>query len=181
MANYIYLTGEIYWAKILGEPVANYNRDGNEWTFDFEPDAESLKVLLDNGLEEKIKGRGYNHGRTGQYSERSPFVRFVQKELRSNGKKNDPIAVVDALNRPWDPETKIGNESVVEVKANVADYGKGKPKGLYPQAVRVLEHKPFVRQEFAPLPEDSVYLRQYEGQNFGDVDGGGVEGDPLEG
>jgi hypothetical protein len=176
----MYLTGQILWAKVLGDPVPNYNKDGNEWTFDFVPDKESLDRLIDSGLEEKIKGRGYNHGKKGQYAEREPFVRFVQKEFRANGKRNDPITVVNARNRLWDPDEKIGNDSLVEVKANVADYGKGKPKGFYPQAIRVLDHKEFVREEFAPLPEDSVYLRQYEG-SFGDADGDVVEGDPLDG
>lgn len=174
-------TGEIYWAKVLGDPVPNYNRDGNEWAFDFVPDAESLKRMLDAGLEEKVKGRGYNVGRKGQYSEREPFVRFVQKEFRADGKRNDPITVVDVRNKVWDVDVKIGNESVVEVKANVADYGKGKPMGLYPQAIRVLDHKPFVREEFAPLPEDSVYLRQYGGDAEAFDGGDAVEGDPLEG
>src|SRR3546814_969628 len=96
--------------------------------------------------------------RTGQYADRAPFVRFVQKELRADGKKNDPITVVDARNHLWDPDVKIGNESLVEVKANVVDYGKGKPTGLYSKAIRVLDNKPFVRHEFEHLTEDSEYV-----------------------
>lgn len=190
MANYMYLKGEILWAKVLGEPVQNYNKDGNEWTFDFVPDADSLKTMVENGLKDKIKGKGFNTGRTGQYADRAPFVRFVQKELRADGKKNDPITVVDARNHLWDPDVKIGNESLVEVKANVVDYGKGKPTGLYSKAIRVLDHKPFVRQEFEPLPEDSEYVKNCPTvEEFPEVndfmptegDDAPVEGDPLDG
>lgn len=181
MANYMYFTGKVNWAKVLGDPVPNYAKDGKEWTFDFVPNDESLKEMIKNGLKDKIKGRGYNTGRTGQYADRDPFVRLVQKEFRTDGKRNDPIVVCDARNRIWDNDVKIGNESLAEVKVNVVDYGKGKPTGMYPQAIRILELVPYVRQEFAPLEEGNPYL-----DNFED-DGGAIveenfpddEGDPL--
>lgn len=171
MAQFNYITGKAYWAKVLGPPVPNYNRDGNEWTFDFTPDEEGLKMIEELGIKDKMKYKA---------DERGDFIQFKQKELRADGKANFPITVCDARNRPWDPNTKIGNGSTVEVKFKVVDYGKGKPTGVYPQAIRVLEHLPFVRQEFAPLPEDNKYY-----QNFGDAveaEGGeAVEGDPLDG
>jgi hypothetical protein len=179
LAQFNYVTGKIYWAKVLGNPVPNYNRDGNEWTFDFLPDKQSLALFEQLGIDNKMKDKGDARGK---------FFPFKQKELQANGKANFPITVVDARDRPWDPKivdgkvtNPIGNESVVEVKFKVVDYGKGKPTGVYPQAIRVLEPKAFVRQEFAPLPEDSPYLADDFSQPVIEDVTDVVEGDPLEG
>lgn len=178
------MTGKVFWAKVLGDPVPNYNRDGKEWTLDFEPDAEGIALMKREGLTEKIKGKGYNTGKNNQWAEKTPFVRFVHKEFRSNGKPNDPITVCDARNRIWDPDVKIGNETLAEVKFNSADYGKGKPKGLYIQALRILDLKPYVRQEFAPLPEDNEYVQALPVDDFSqpvEVEADAeVGGDPLD-
>lgn len=169
------MTGILHWAKVLGDPVPNYNRDGNEWTFDFTPDEDGLVLLKKLGIADKLKNKG---------DDRENFIQFKQKEFRANGKRNDPISICDAANKAWDPEVRIGNKSVAEVKFRVVDYGKGKQTGVYPQALRILELVPYVRQEFAPLPEDNVYLKQYEAQfapddgNFGEDSA--VEGDPLD-
>lgn len=153
MANFNYVIGTTHWTKVLGAPVPNYNRDGNEWTFDFTPDENGLKLFEALGIDNKLKNKK---------DERGTFIQFKQKEKRADGTANFPITVVDAHNRPWDPNVKIGNGSTVEVKFKVVDYGKGKPTGVYVQAIRVLDLKEYARQEFAPLPEDSAYLRQYE-------------------
>lgn len=151
MSNIHYLNGKVFWAKILGDPVDNYQKDGKEWTMDFVPDKEGLATLKNLGLEKKIRNKD---------DERGDFIQLRQREYRANGKKNDPITVVDAKNRPWNRETKIGNGSDVEVKIDVADYGKGKPMGVYPRAVRVLDLVAYVRQEFAELPEDNKYVEK---------------------
>lgn len=155
MANYHYVIGNILWAKVLGDPVPNYNRDGYEWTFDFVPNDEALRAFRELKIDNKMKEK-----------EGVKFFRFTQKARQANGKENFPITVVDARNQPWDPDVKIGNDSLVEVKFKVVDYGKGKPTGVYPQAIRVLEHKPYVRQEFAPLPEDSEYVQNFTERDF---------------
>lgn len=174
MAVFNYVTGVTHWTKVLGDPHPNFNRDGREWTFDFTPDADGLKLFAELGITDKLKDKS---------DERGKFIQFKQKEKQADGKANFPITVVDAGNKPWDPEIKIGNGSIIEVKFKVADYGKGKPKGVYPQAIRVLELRPYVRQEFAPLPDDNKYLKQYESfMEAGDdiIADGIVEGDPLE-
>jgi hypothetical protein len=171
LANFNYVVGKLYWTKVF-DLVPNYNRDGQEWTFDFTPDAEGMKMFQELGIDNKLKHKG---------DERGTFFQFRQRELQANGKPNFPITVVDARNRPWDPEVKIGNGSTGEVKFKVVDYGKGKPTGVYPQAIRVLEHLPYVRQEFAPLPEDNVYLKQFEAAvDVNEAEDASVEGDPLE-
>jgi hypothetical protein len=155
MANFKYVTGRIRWAKVF-QLVPNFNRDGFEWTFDFVPNDEALDVFKELKIEKKLKEKD---GIT--------FLRFTQKEKQANGKDNFPITVVDAANRPWDPQivdgkvnNPIGNDSLVEVKFKTIDYGKAMPTGVYPQAIRVLDLKPYVRQEFAPLPEDNEYVQK---------------------
>lgn len=165
-----YITGIGNWMKVLGDPVPNYGRDGNEWTFDFTPDKEGLALLKELKIDDKLKKKG---------DERGTFITFKQKETQANGKANFPITVVDARNRPWDPSVKIGNGSTVEVKFKVVDYGKGKPTGVYPQAIRVLDHKVYVRQEFAPLPEDNEFVQRLEPDEQEVIPM--QEGDPLEG
>ena len=176
MAVFHYATGKTFWTKVLGDPVPNYNRDGFEWTFEFTPDAEGLALFQQLGIANKMKEKD---GRS--------YLKFTQKQKQANGKDNFPITVVDARNRPWDPNVKIGNDSTVEVKFKVVDYGKGKPTGVYPQALRVLELKEYVRQEFAPLPEDSEYVQNFADSDFTapvDEDGavisdGDIVDDPL--
>lgn len=152
------MTGTIHWAKVLGDPVPNYNRDGFEWTFEFVPNAEGLALIEQLGIRDKLKNRG---------DERGDFLPFKQKQQRADGRLNDPITVVDARNRLWDPKivngkptNLIGNGSLVEVKFRVVDYGKGKPTGVYPTAIRVLDLNKYTRQEFAPLPEDNEFVQK---------------------
>lgn len=148
IANIHYFTGKAFWAKVLGDPVPNYNRDGNEWTFDFTPDdIDALKAVPE--LAKKVKNKD---------DERGEFIQLKQKETTSKGKINRPITVVDARNRPWNPSVKIGNGSTVEVKIDIVPYQS--TVGVYPLAIRVLDLNPYVRQEFAPLPEDSEYARK---------------------
>lgn len=149
MANFNYVTGHIHWAKVLGDPVPNYNRDGNEWTFDFTPDDEHLGIFDELGIKAKLKNKD---------DERKTFIQFKQKEKRADGSANLPITIVDARNHPWDPAVKIGNGSYVEVKFKVVPYKT--TVGVYPQAIRVLELVPYVRQEFAPLPEDNEFVQK---------------------
>lgn len=168
MAVFNYVVGKILWAKVLGDPVPNYNRDGFEWTFDFVPDADALKLFKELKIDNKMKEK-----------DGVKFLRFTQKQKQANGKDNFPITVVDARDRIWDPATKIGNDSTVEVKFKVVAYGPGKPTGVYPQAIRVLDHKPYVRQEFAPLPEDNEFVQRLVDDV--EVEVAPFEGDPLAG
>src|SRR5687768_9115003 len=70
----VFLRGYIYWAKIFGDPRPNYNRDGREWTFEFEPqDLEAVKAA---GLQAKLKDKSDKKG----YENRAPFMTLKQKE-----------------------------------------------------------------------------------------------------
>lgn len=145
------MVGKTNWTKVLGDPVDNYNKDGKEWTFDFTPDADGEKLIRSLGIGAKLKNKD---------DERGTFIQFKQKAHRADGTANKPITVVDARNRPWDPNLKIGNGSTIEVKFNVVEYKA--TIGVYPQAIRVLDLVPYERQEFAPLPEDNEYVQKAE-------------------
>ena len=144
-----YLRGKAYYAKVLGNPVDNYNKDGKEWTIELEPDDVSKKRLKDLKLDDRVT-KGENKDR----------ILFRQREKRADGEVNKAITVVDANNRPWPQDKLIGNGSIVDIKIKVKDYGKGKKLGVYPQAIRVLEHVEYVRQEFAPLNEEDQFWKE---------------------
>jgi hypothetical protein len=150
MANTYVIRGKGNWMKILGAPVLNYAGDGKEWTMDITPDEEGIATLREVGLADRLKNKG---------DDRGEFIPFRQREKRMDGTLNRPVSVVDADGNPWPQDKLIGNGSTVDVKFEVKDYGKGKKAGVYPQAVRVLEHKPYQRVEFAPLNEDDDFFK----------------------
>lgn len=135
----VFVTGTIYWAKILGNPVQNYEQTAREWTFDFVPDDTSfLKEhrLLDRLKEDKkgtIKG---------------DYLHLKKPEKDSQGKLNDPIAVYDKDDTAWDKDVKIGNGSKVVAKLTIANWGKGKKSSIWTKAIRVEELVPYVTSEF---------------------------------
>lgn len=146
--NY-YIRGEGHWVKVLGSPVANYEKDGREWTFEIKPNEEGLELLKEMDVADRIN-KGENKDR----------ILFRQREKRADGTDNRPLVVVDAGNppRPWDQHKLIGNGSFLEVKFRYVDNGKGRKASLYPQGIRVLQHVPYEREEFAPLAEDDEFF-----------------------
>lgn len=150
----VFLTGKLSWAKVLGEPRLNYGGDGKEWTFELEPDENSLAKYVKLGLADRIKGKGFNIGTKGQFADRIPFLQLKKSELASDGSPNTPIRVYNADNEPWDQKTLIGNGSNGDVKLDVRDYGAGKKMGVYPVAIRVTNHVSFQSEEFGGMDDD---------------------------
>jgi len=141
----VYLRGSLNWAKVF-DLVPNYNKDGLEWTFDLVLDGDGLKQVKQyKVLKTKEKGD-------------DTVLSFKQKEERANGSKNNPITVTDAAGKPWPADTPLGNGTVADVKFEIWDFGPGKFPGIYPKAIRVLDHVPYERQEFAPLSEDDKFF-----------------------
>lgn len=147
----VFLTGKLSWVKVLGDPVLNFNKDGREWTFEFEPNEKGLQALIKQGLTDRIKGQGYNIGTKGQHKERPPFVQLKKSELSKDGNPNTPIRVYDDNDADWDRDTMIGNGSEGDVKLDIRDYGVGKKKGMYPVAIRVTNHIPYESSEFGAM------------------------------
>jgi len=144
----IYIRGKAYWAKILGDPVWNYSKDGKEWKMDLTIDDKALATLKSAGIGDRVKDKD---------DERGKFITLKQRATRADGTPNLPPRVVASDNSAWDQNTLIGNETPVDVKIEVRDNGKGKKHGVYIRAVRVLELKQYIPQEFAPIGEDDEF------------------------
>lgn len=143
--------GVAHWAKVIGAPRFNEYSGGKEWSIDVTPNAEGRALLKRLGISSKLREPKETDER------KETFLSFRHKELKNDGSKADPIRIVDATNAPWDGRL-IGNGSVIEAKFVVKDYGKGKPKGTYLRAIRVLELVPYVPQDFAPLDSDDEFF-----------------------
>lgn len=164
--NSYVIRGVAHWAKVLGEPVMNYGGDNREWTVDLSPDEDGMRLVNELGLEGRLKEKG---------DERGQFMAFRQREKRLDGSLNRRISVVDSQNNPWPQDRLIGNGSVVEIRFDYRDYGKGKQPGVYPQAIRVLDHKEYAPVHFAPLSEDDPYAAKDFHKDFGLDDPNAVE------
>ncbi len=91
-----------------------YENKHREWSVDVYIDEETAHRLEVEGLKDKIKDKG-----NGQY------ITFKRRELKMDGSANQPIRVVDHHGEPWNPKTKIGNGSTVNVNFAINEYGKG--------------------------------------------------------
>src|SRR6185312_15230097 len=144
MADYttVYATGKLYWAKILGKPVTNYDGDGREWTYQFVPD--DVSFLKEHRLLDRLK-------EDSKWIIEGQFLNLKKPELNSEGEKNDPIRVYDSDNNEWDRTKHIGNGSTADVKLTIADWGKTKKKSIWTAAIRITDLVPYVSNEFAGM------------------------------
>lgn len=154
-----YIRGTAFWAKIVGDPVPNYSKDGYEWVMDVALDSAGVKEVKALGIGDKIKNKD---------DERGQFIQVKQRRERADGGENRAPKIVNAAGRDWNGE-KIGNGSKVDVKLSVVDYGKGKKKGVYLQGVRVLDLVTYETQEFPSLtPDDEFFAKaSTEAPTFG--------------
>lgn len=144
--------GKTNFAKVLGPPVGNKWGDDKNWTVDLVLGPESVKEAKALGIGDRIK-------RKDDYLDGQPHMSFKQPELRKSGEKNDPIKVVEIDGKtPWDQNKLLGNGTDVDIKFAVADFGKGKKKGVYIRSIRVLKLVPYERKEFADIDEDDEFF-----------------------
>lgn len=148
------IRGKAMYAKILGDPILNYDKSGKEWKMDLAiTNKDSLKELKAAGISDRVK-------RKENYLDGEPFLSFKQSEYRKDGvTPNDPIPVIDIKGKEWDDEKLIGNGSDVDVKFVVMDFGPGKKKGVYIRGVRVLNLVPYEKNDFAPISEDDEFFQ----------------------
>jgi len=130
------IRGKTSYAKILGDPVLNYSKDGKEWKMDLVIDKDTVKEFKDEGIADRVKSKP-------EYLDGANYVTFKQPEFQRSGKANDPIKVVDILGDAWDQKTLLGNGTDVDVTFVVQDHGVGKKKGMYIRQVRVLKLVPY--------------------------------------
>ena len=89
------IRGKASYAKILGDPVPNYDKSGKEWKMDLQiTDKETIKELKAAGIGDRVKTKD-------NYLSGSPFMTFKQAEYRKDGvTKNEHIKIVDLDEEP---------------------------------------------------------------------------------
>lgn len=122
----LYFSGDANWAK-LQKPDTKFNPDG-EYKIDVFLDQANLKKFADSQIQLKIRyaddGRPY-----------VTFKRAVKKLIKGELVILGAPQMLDKDSNPMDPNTVIGNGSVVTVKVTTYDGAKGKAHRL--EAVRV--------------------------------------------
>ncbi len=150
------IRGKTSYAKVLGDPVLNYSKDGKEWKMDLVIDKDTVKEFKDAGIGDRVKSKP-------EYLDGQYYVTFKQAEFRRNGEKNDPITVVDILGDAWDQKKLLGNGTDVDVTFAVADHGPGKKKGMYIRQIRVLKLVPYDgANEAPPINPDDPFFAEAE-------------------
>jgi len=147
----LYLRGETSFAKLLGDPLPNYSKDGFEWKVDLKIDPKDIKSLKAAGVADRVKMKE-------NYLDGAPYLTLKVKSERTDrvtGEKYkvDPPVIVDKSGEPWDPKKLIGNGSIVDVKITIRDFGPGRPKGIYLNKTRVLKLVPYNNDDFPELDE----------------------------
>jgi hypothetical protein len=160
----VFTSGKVYWASVVGEKSLrkNYDGDGREWSFEFEPEDPSF--LKDHRLLDRLKDplayakrledRGEKEKAKSAYESaegRGDYLLLKKPELKRDGEKHEPFRIYDENNQPWDEDKLIGNGSKVDVKLSIVDWGPGKKKSIYAKAIRVTEHVPYEADEFAGM------------------------------
>lgn len=171
------IRGTLHWAKVLGEPRMNTYTEEREWSVDVTPNKDGLAEIERLGLKDKLREPKENDSR------KEEFISFRQREYRTdkegNKVKNKPVRIVDIEGNEWPERTLLGNGTVADVKFNLRDNGKGRPKGIYIQAIRVLDLVPYEVQEFAPISSDDEFFSERNGEKP-DTKGEVPEADDLD-
>jgi hypothetical protein len=147
--------GKAQYAKVLGEPMLNYNKDGKEWKIDVVfADEKGIKAEAKKlGIADRVKQKD-------DYVDGQPYMTFKQAEFKRNGEANERVKVTDILGNPWPQDKLIGNGSDIDVKFVVVDYGPGKKHGIYIRSIRVLKLVEYNKKEFDDLPEDDEFAAE---------------------
>ena len=152
------IRGKLAWAKVLGTPILNTFTEEREWSIDVTPDVAGLTELKTIGAFDKLREPKETDFR------KESFLTFRQREYRETPEgdriPNQPIRVIDVEGNAWPADKLIGNGSVADVKFILRDNGKGRPKGLYAQAIRILKHVSYEIEEFAPLSTDDEFFAE---------------------
>lgn len=153
--------GTLQYARVLGDPVLNYNKDGQEWKFDFVPNdpAGARKELIGTGANKVAdRLRALKDSEGNPRYDGAEYMSFKQAAERRDGTPNTPIRVEDVYGNNWPEDVLLGNGTVADVKFVVIDNGPGKFPGVYPRSIRVLELVPYQSKEFDPIDESDPYF-----------------------
>lgn len=156
-SDFITLRGRVAYARVLGEPMDNFDKDGKEYKLDFLiDDAKDLPRLKKLGISGKVKQKE-------DYLDGQPHMTVRQ---RTEKVRNETTGLMEWKNRPkiediygaaWPQDRLLGNDTVVDLKLRVADYGKALQKGTYISGIRVLDLVPYVKNAFEEIDKDDPY------------------------
>lgn len=141
----VYVEGEVYWAKIVGDKALhdNYDGDAREWSYELVPNDTGF--LKEHRLLDRLKDKD-----DPKNPDKGNYLVLRKPELNKDGEKNDPIAIydhVDGKDIEWDNRL-IGNGTKVVAKLSITDWGKGKKKSIYTQALRIVDLVPYESNAF---------------------------------
>lgn len=161
----VFVPGKVYWAKVVGEKALHDNYDkqfggenpGRQWQYELVPD--DVSFLKDHRLLDRLKDK-----EDEKNPDKGDFLILKKPEFTKDGVKNDPIEIYDADNSDWD-DRLLGNGTRVIAKLTIADFGKGKKKAIWTNALRV--------EELVPHEGGGGAER-----GFGGYDGGTPKGPP---
>ena len=150
----VVIRGKLMYAKVLGEPIPNFAKDGKEWKTDIVVPKSVKKEMTSYGIADRIKMKD-------NYADGEPYMSFKQAEFKASGEPNKHIEIVDILGKPWPKDKLIGNGSVADLKFAVVDYGPGKKPGAYIRSLRILDHVPYDGgNSFGAVSEDDEYFKK---------------------
>lgn len=155
--------GTLQYARVLGDPVLNYNKDGQEWKFDFiphDPDGARKELVAAGGAKMNDRIRSLKDSEGNPRYDGAEYMSFKQNAAKRDGTPNMPIRVEDGNKNPWPEDVLLGNGTVADVKFVVIDNGPGKFPGVYPRSIRVLDLVQYQSKEFDDLDENDPYFKK---------------------
>ena len=156
--------GRLQYARVLGDPVLNYNKDGQEWKFDFIPNDPkgAAKELQAAGVRDRL--RSLPDSDDNPRYDGAEYMSFKQNAERKDGTPNTPIRVETLTGNPWPEDVLLGNDTVADVRFVVIDNGKGRFHGVYPRSIRVLDLVEYKSKEFDEISEEDEYYAKVKEQ-----------------
>ncbi len=109
---------------------------------------ETVDRLKAEGLGPKLKDKG-----------NGTYISFKRKELKTDGSPNQPIRVVDHRGEAWDPKSKIGNGSVVNVNFAINPYGADQ-KAANILSLQVWDHVKYEGGEFPTRTDEEDWSEE---------------------
>jgi hypothetical protein len=142
-------TGRLYYAKVLGKPVLNYNKDGTEWVFDFAVDRETKIEMEKEGSISKFKEKTYPGDVNEEY-----VYKLSRRGTKKDGTDAKPIEIVDKDKKPWPKDKLLGNGTKANILYLTSERTNKTGKKYIIRsimAIQVLDHVPYEapeREEF---------------------------------
>lgn len=150
------IQGRAFYARITGLPHKNkFNPDVDQWSFELSVDEDVQKKLLAAGMKPTYL-RNKN-------DERGTFISFSRDATKKDGTEGKPYTVVDSKKEPWNPDTKIGNGSVLNCIVQLNERTFRGEKFLKPGAIQiqVWEHSPYEGKSDFVVKEDDETEKEW--------------------